>query len=74
MDFDTQIKLAIYKHFAETGRRPSPGDVAEHVGSDVGSVLDAYPRLRVQRVLALEPDGSSIRMAPPSRASRYNTW
>ena len=65
MDFDTQIKLAIYRHFAEAGRRPSPEDVAERVGSNVQSVLDAYPRLRVQRVLALEPDGSSIRMAPP---------
>ena len=65
MDFDTQIKLAVYKHFAETGRRPSPGDVAVRVGSDVGSVLDSYPRLRAQRILALEADGSSIRMAPP---------
>lgn len=65
MDFDTQIKLAIYRHFAETGRRPSPEDVAEQVGADVGNVLEAYPRLRAQRVLALESDGSSIRMAPP---------
>jgi hypothetical protein len=65
MDFDTQIKLAVYRHFAETGRRPSPEEVGERVGSDVQSVLEAYPRLRAQRVLALEPDGSSIRMAPP---------
>lgn len=65
MDFDAQIKLAIYRHFAESGRRPSPAEVAERVGADVGSVLDAYPRLRAQRVLALEADGSSIRMAPP---------
>ena len=65
MDFDTQVKLAIYRHFAETGHRPSPEDVALLVGSDAASVLDAYPRLRAQRVLALEADGSSIRMAPP---------
>ena len=65
MDFDTQVKLAIYRHFAETGRRPSPAEVAEVVGTDAGSVLEAYPRLRAQRVLALEPDGSAIRMAPP---------
>ena len=65
MDFDTQIKRAIYQHFAETGRRPSPGEVAERAGSDVQSVLEGYPRLRAQRVLVLEPDGSSIRMAPP---------
>jgi alkylmercury lyase-like protein len=65
MDFDTQIKLVIYRHFAETGQRPLPGVVAARVGSDVEGVLDAYMRLRSQRVLALDVDGSSIRMAPP---------
>ena len=65
MDFDTQIKLVVYRHFAETGQRPSPASVAARVGSDVESVMDAYLRLRSQRVLALEADGSSIRMAPP---------
>jgi hypothetical protein len=65
MDLDTAIKLAIYAHFAETGRRPSPQAVAERAGAGVEDILDAYPRLRAQRVLALESDGSSIRMAPP---------
>ena len=65
MDFDTQIKLVVYRHFAETGQRPSPEVVAARVGSDLKSVLDSYLRLRSQRVLALEADGSSIRMAPP---------
>jgi hypothetical protein len=65
MDFDTRIKLAIYGHFAETGQRPSPNTIAVRVGSDAESVLEAYLRLRAQRVLALEADGSSIRMAPP---------
>ena len=65
MDFDARVKLAIYRHFAETGQRPSPADVAMRVGSGVESVLDAYLRLRAQRVLVLEADGSSIRMAPP---------
>jgi hypothetical protein len=65
MEFDTQVKLAVYHHFAETGRRPSPDEVAERVGSDVESVLDAYQRLRAQRLLVLEADGSSIRMASP---------
>ena len=65
MDFDTQVKLAVYTHFAETGQRPSPEGVATRVGSNVEGVIDAYLRLRSQRVLALEADGSSIRMAPP---------
>ena len=65
MEFDIQVKLAVYNHFAETGGKPGPEDIAERVSSDSGSVVDAYQRLCAQRVLVLEPDGSSIRMAPP---------
>lgn len=65
MDSDTQVKLAVYRHFAETGVRPSPETVADRVGSEVESTLEAYRRLRELRVLVLEDDGSSIRMASP---------
>ena len=65
MEFDIQVKLAVYRHFSEQGNRPSPQDVARHVGADVESVLEAYQRLRAQRLLVLEADGSSIRMASP---------
>ena len=65
MSLDTQTKLAIYRHFAETGQRPSLEVVAERVRADVSIVREAYVRLCAQRVLVLEPDGVSIRMAPP---------
>ena len=65
MESDIQVKLSVYGHFAETGRRPSPREVAERVGLDVETVIDAYARLRAQRLLVLEDDGSSIRMASP---------
>jgi hypothetical protein len=65
MDVETGIKLAVYRHFAETGGRPTPQEVAGSSGSDVSTVLSAYQMLRANRLLALEPDGSSIRMAPP---------
>lgn len=65
MDFDVQVKLAIYRHFAETGRRPSPRDIAARVSSEVEQVTQVYSRLRAQRLLILEADGSTIRMAPP---------
>ncbi len=65
MDLDIQVKLAVYRHFAETGRGPSPEEVAGRVAAEVKSVLDAYRRLYAQRVLVLEADGASIRMAPP---------
>jgi hypothetical protein len=65
MEYDVQVKLAVYTHFARTGRAPSPGEVAGRVGSGVERVLEAYGRLRAQRLLVLESDGSSIRMASP---------
>ncbi len=64
-DFDVRVKMAVYRYFAETGRRPTPEVVAERVGSTRDAVVEAYGRLRALRVLLLEPDGVSIRMAPP---------
>jgi hypothetical protein len=64
MDRDLQVKLAVYAHFAQTGRRPSPDAIADRVGLTAPEVLDAYRHLRAQRVLVLEADGA-IRMAPP---------
>jgi len=55
----------VYRHFARTGTAPSPDDVAAVVAADVAAVRAAYGRLRAQRVLLLEPDGATIRMAPP---------
>jgi len=57
--------MAVYRHFAETGRPPSPDAAAARAGTDVGAVRDAYARLRASRLLVLEPDGRAIRMAPP---------
>lgn len=65
MDFDLDVKLAVYGHFAGSGARPSAQQVASELGAGVADVLDAFARLRAQRVLVLEADGESIRMAPP---------
>lgn len=65
MDPDTRVKLAVYRHFAETGRRPNRMEVAARAGVEGGQVPDAYARLRAQRLLVLEDDGVSIRMASP---------
>lgn len=65
MDFDTQVKLAIYQHIAETTRAPSVDETAGRAGATPVEVREAYARLYQNRVLVLEPDGVSIRMAPP---------
>jgi Alkylmercury lyase len=65
MDLELEAKLAIYEHFAAAGTRPSVADIASRVGAAVADVRGAFGRLRAQRVLVLEADGESIRMAPP---------
>lgn len=65
MDLDTQVKLAIYWSTAERGQPPGIDEVAKHVGESVDLVRESYGRLARSRLLVLEPDGETIRMAPP---------
>ena len=65
MDFDTSVKLAVYRHFAETGAAATPAQLAGQLACSPGDVRASFARLRQNRVLLLEPDGETIRMAPP---------
>lgn len=65
MEFDTAVKLAIYRHFAAKAVRPSAAAIAERLSVDAQAILDSFGQLRAQRLLVLEDDGESIRMAPP---------
>ena len=65
MELDLSAKLAIYEHFASVGSRPSVHDIAARVGAAVPQIREIFRRLQKQRVLVLEADGDSIRMAPP---------
>jgi hypothetical protein len=65
MDLDAEIRLAVYQHFARTGEAPSPAQVADACACSVPDVRAGYARLRANRVLLLEADGETIRMAPP---------
>ena len=65
MDLDTSVKLTIYRHFAATGAPPSPDQVAGPVGCSTAEAGAAFVRLQADRVLLLEPNSATIRMAPP---------
>jgi hypothetical protein len=65
MELELAAKLAIYDHFAAEGSRPSVGGIAARLGIAVPRVRDLFRVLQAQRVLVLESDGESIRMAPP---------
>jgi len=64
-DIDVRVKVAIYRAFAETGLRPAVPEIAARSGLDSRAVRASLPRLAAQRLLLLEPDGETIRMAPP---------
>ena len=65
MTFETQVKLAIYGAFAADGRAPSAQAIAVALGVSYEDVVAAFAKLLTDRVLFLEPDGRTIRMAPP---------
>jgi hypothetical protein len=66
MEFDTAVKLEIYKSIAATTEAPVPADLAAVLHCSAGEVEAAYQRLCQKRLLVLEPGTpSSIRMAPP---------
>jgi hypothetical protein len=65
MDLELKTKLTIYEHFAAVGDRPTVDGIAARVGAGALRIREIFGRLREQRVLVLEADGESIRMAPP---------
>ena len=64
-DFATQVKLAVYQVTAATGAIPSLDVVAKKAGASKAAVKEAYAQLQASRLLFLEKDGVTIRMAPP---------
>ena len=65
LDFDTRVKLAVYGATAESGTPPPIDAISARVGADIATVREAYSRLRSARLLVLDADGVTVRMAPP---------
>lgn len=65
MDFDLDVRAAVYRHFAERASAPTLNEMAAATGAGADEVRQAYERLYARRMLVLMPDGESIRMAPP---------
>jgi hypothetical protein len=64
MDFNTQVKLAIYHHFAGSGSAPTAVDIAGQLGVDAQVVRQSFAELRAVRVLFLEPAPDCLWTAP----------
>jgi hypothetical protein len=67
-DFDARVRTAIYGWIVEQAEAPAVGELAGTLGEPPMAIREAYGRLFRKRVLYLEPDGETIRMAPPFSA------
>ena len=65
LDFDLELRAAIYRHFADRARAPTVKEMAAATSRPAIEVGEGYRRLYAKRMLVLMPDGESIRMAPP---------
>src|SRR5437763_15197453 len=65
VDFDARVKVTVYRAIAESGSPPSLEAVSAKMGATPAAIKESYVRLRASRLLLLEPDGVTIRMAPP---------
>jgi hypothetical protein len=65
MDLDTRVKHGIYRALADSGRPPRLDEIAGRADASLPDVRNAYARLASSRLLVLEADGETIRMAPP---------
>ena len=72
MDFDTTVKVAVYRATAESGSPPLLEAVAEKVGATPAAIKQAYGRLRASRLLLLESDGAQSGWLRPSQVFRLN--
>ena len=65
MDSDTKLKLSLYEFIRDRARVPSVAELASLAGQNAREVRAALQRLFASRVLVLEADGETVRMAPP---------
>lgn len=68
MDFDSRVRTAIYEWIVEKTEAPVVGELAGILSEPPEAIRETYGRLFRKRVLFLEPDGETIRMAPPFSA------
>ena len=63
--FDKEVRLQIYRRFAEDGRPPSVEQTADELQARPDEVADAYRRLAEGRVIVLDPGTTDVWMANP---------
>ena len=64
-DFDTTVRLALYREFVRTASPPTVEALAVEVQCPEGEIRAALERLATGRAVVLQPDSREILMANP---------
>jgi hypothetical protein len=67
-DLDRDVRLEVYRTFAETGRPPSPPEIARALALDTPTIEGSLRRLADGHVLVLAPGTPYVWMANPFSA------
>jgi hypothetical protein len=63
-----EVRTAIYAGIVQSGRAPTPPELAPALGLDEGAVVDAFRALADAHVIVLRPGTDEIAWAPPFSA------
>jgi hypothetical protein len=73
VDFDTEVKTAIYRWIADTTRAPEAGEIATVLAAPAVAVEEAFRRLFAKRVLFSSRTAARSGWRRPSQAFRPST-
>jgi hypothetical protein len=62
---DTEVRLALYRLFVDSGRAPSASALAAHLGAPMDEVRTALERLAAAKAVVLQPESREILIAAP---------
>src|SRR3954451_25155221 len=65
MDPSGEVRAAIYAAILDSGRAPTPAEVASAIGADADAVAAAFRALAAANVIVLRPATLEIAWAPP---------
>jgi alkylmercury lyase-like protein len=68
-DFDSKLRLSVYRHTIRTGRVPTVAEIARALSSPARKTRDALTRLSESHAFMLQEDGELWRVAPFSAIS-----
>src|SRR5579864_8188466 len=64
-EFDTAVRLALYREFVRTASPPSAEALARQMRSSTAEIRAALERLAAGKVIVLQPESREILMANP---------